>query len=94
MSTDRYGELPANVVVVTSGQRPFDTGRWGGFADFMADLRLSPFTEAEARGLLADRGVMAEPVVAEVLRLSGGPPVLVLPRARAARDAMRVRYAE
>ncbi|MFF3347452.1 tetratricopeptide repeat protein [Streptomyces sp. NPDC002779] len=77
MTTDRYGELPAEVVVVTSGQRPFDTGRWGGFADFMTDLPLGPFTEAEARGLLADRGVRAEPVVAEVLRLSGGLPVLV-----------------
>lgn len=77
MTTDRYGALPATVVVVTAGQRPFDTARWGGFADFMTDLPLAPFTEAEARGLLADRGVVAEPVVAEVLRLTGGLPVLV-----------------
>lgn len=77
MTTDRYGELPANVIIVTAGQHPFDTARWGGFADFMADLPLEPFTEAEARGLLADRGVTAEPVVAEVLRLTGGLPVLV-----------------
>ncbi|MGW1049175.1 tetratricopeptide repeat protein [Streptomyces sp. NPDC002521] len=77
VTTDRYGALPANVVVVTAGQRPFDTARWGGFADFMTDLPLGPFTEAEARGLLADRGVVAEPVVAEVLRLTGGLPVLV-----------------
>ncbi|MFD5540954.1 tetratricopeptide repeat protein [Streptomyces sp. NPDC127079] len=77
MTTDRYGALPADVVVVTSGQRPFDTARWGGFADFMADVPLRPFTEAEARGLLADKGVRDEPVIAEVLRLSGGLPVLV-----------------
>ncbi|WEO96851.1 tetratricopeptide repeat protein [Streptomyces sp. FXJ1.172] len=77
MTTDRYGALPANVLVVTAGQRPFDTARWGGFADFMTDLPLGPFTEAEARGLLADRGVVAEPVVAEVLRLTRGLPVLV-----------------
>ncbi|MEU6089007.1 tetratricopeptide repeat protein [Streptomyces sp. NPDC047085] len=77
MTTDRYGALPANVVVVTAGQRPFDTARWGGFADFMTDLPLGPFTEAETRGLLADRGVRDEPVVAEVLRLTGGLPVLV-----------------
>ncbi|MGW7544435.1 tetratricopeptide repeat protein [Streptomyces sp. NPDC054770] len=77
MTTDRYGTLPANVVVVTSGQHPFDTARWGGFADFMTDLPLGPFTEAEARGLLADKGVRDEPVVAEVLRLAGGLPVLV-----------------
>ncbi|MFJ9816634.1 tetratricopeptide repeat protein [Streptomyces sp. NPDC101151] len=77
MTTDRYGALPANVLVVTAGQGPFDTARWGGFADFMTDLPLRPFTEVEARGLLADRGVLAEPVVAEVLRLTGGLPVLV-----------------
>ncbi|MET7477223.1 tetratricopeptide repeat protein [Streptomyces sp. NPDC005648] len=83
MTSDRYGALPATVVVVTAGQRPFDTARWGGFADFMTDLPLAPFTEAEARGLLADRGVVAEPVVAEVLRLTGGLPVLVSTLAQA-----------
>ncbi|KMS74827.1 hypothetical protein ACM01_12970 [Streptomyces viridochromogenes] len=77
MTTDRHGTLPATVVVVTAGQHPFDTARWGGFVDFMTDAPLGPFTEAEARGLLADRGVVAEPVVEEVLRLTGGLPVLV-----------------
>ncbi|GAA3866151.1 tetratricopeptide repeat protein [Streptomyces lacrimifluminis] len=79
MTTDRYGDLsfPANLVLVTAGQRPFDTGRWGGFADFVTEVPLGPFTEAETRGLLADKGVTDEPVVAEVLRLTGGLPVLV-----------------
>jgi len=79
MTTDRYGDLsfPSNLVLVTAGQRPFDTGRWGGFADFVTEVPLGPFTEAEARGLLADKGVTAEPVVEEVLRLTGGLPVLV-----------------
>ncbi|MFY4719902.1 tetratricopeptide repeat protein [Streptomyces sp. LaBMicrA B280] len=77
MTSDRYGTLPANVIVVTAGQQPFDRARWGGFADFMTEIPLGPFTEAEARGLLADRGVLAEPVVAEVLRLTGGLPLLV-----------------
>ena len=85
MTTDRYGgSLPANVVVVTAGQRAFDTARWGGFADFVTDVPLGPFTEAEARGLLADKGVVAEPVVEEVLRLTGGLPVLVSTLAEAA----------
>ncbi|MET7794945.1 AAA family ATPase, partial [Micrococcus luteus] len=57
MTTDRHGALPANVVVVTAGQRPLDTARWGGLADFVADVPLAPFTAAETRGLLADRGV-------------------------------------
>ncbi|WP_405645290.1 tetratricopeptide repeat protein [Streptomyces sp. NBC_00019] len=77
MTGDRYGTLPATVVVVTSGQRPFDTARWGAFADFMTDVPLASFTEAEARGLLADKGVVAEAVVAEVLRLTRGLPLLV-----------------
>lgn len=77
MLTDRHGALPANVVVVTAGQQPFDTARWGGYGDFVMDVPLGPFTELEARGLLAGKGVVAEPVVEEVLRLSGGLPVLV-----------------
>ncbi|MET7981376.1 tetratricopeptide repeat protein [Streptomyces sp. NPDC005281] len=77
MTTREYGVLPATVVVVTAGQHPLDTARWGGFGDFVAELPLGPFTETEARGLLADKGVVSEPVVAEVLRLTGGLPLLV-----------------
>ncbi|MEU5594464.1 tetratricopeptide repeat protein [Streptomyces sp. NPDC020298] len=77
MTTHRYGEVPENVVVVTCGQLPLDAARWGGFANSRADLPLRPFTEAETRELLAGRGVVAEPVVAEVLRLSDGLPLYV-----------------
>ncbi|MEU3851861.1 tetratricopeptide repeat protein [Streptomyces sp. NPDC029554] len=77
MTTDRHGAVPATAVVVTAGQRPVDPARWGGLRDFVTDVPLGPFTEAEARGLLAGRGVTAEPVVREVLRLTGGLPVLV-----------------
>ncbi|WP_308013400.1 tetratricopeptide repeat protein [Streptomyces beigongshangae] len=70
------GGLPASVVVVTAGQRPLDTARWSG-TGHVADVPLAPFTEPEARGLLAAKGVVAEPVVKEVLRLTGGLPVLV-----------------
>ncbi|NEB05049.1 tetratricopeptide repeat protein [Streptomyces sp. SID13726] len=73
---EEYGGLPAALVVVSAGQRPLDTARWGGL-DQVADVPLAPFTETEARSLLATRGVVAEPVVEEVLRLTGGLPVLV-----------------
>ncbi|WP_405671756.1 tetratricopeptide repeat protein [Streptomyces sp. NBC_01530] len=82
MATERYGTLPATTMVVTAGQRPFGSARWGGFADFMTELPLGPFTEAEARDLLAGEGVVDEPVVAEVLRLTAGLPVLVSTLAR------------
>ncbi|MFF0092953.1 tetratricopeptide repeat protein [Streptomyces canus] len=71
-----HGLLPAAVVVVTAGQRPLDSDRWGGL-ESVAEVPLAPFTEAESRRLLAARGVVAEPVVEEVLRLTGGLPVLV-----------------
>ncbi|MFK4102981.1 tetratricopeptide repeat protein [Streptomyces sp. NPDC019531] len=71
-----HGRLPAAVVVVTAGQRPLDASRWSGL-DVVAEVPLAPFTEAEARRLLATRGIVAEPVVEEVLRLTGGLPVLV-----------------
>ncbi|WP_230528695.1 tetratricopeptide repeat protein [Streptomyces coeruleorubidus] len=77
MTTDRHGAMPATAVVVTAGRRPLDTALWGGLRDFMTDVPLSPFTEAETRGLLAGKGVTSEPVVEEVLRLTGGLPVLV-----------------
>ncbi|MEU3930654.1 tetratricopeptide repeat protein [Streptomyces sp. NPDC029044] len=77
MTTDRHGAMPATTVVVTAGQTPLERSRWGGLADFVTVMPLVPFTEPEARGLLAARGVTAEPVVSEVLRLSGGLPVLV-----------------
>ncbi|MFD9440961.1 tetratricopeptide repeat protein [Streptomyces sp. NPDC060006] len=69
-------QLPATVVVVTAGQRPLDTVRGSGPGS-VADVPLAPFTESESRGLLAGKGVVAEPVVKEVLRLTGGLPVLV-----------------
>ncbi|WP_327236127.1 tetratricopeptide repeat protein [Streptomyces sp. NBC_01317] len=77
MTTERYGKLPLQVVVTLAGRQPFDTTLWDGFADFMTDVRLDPFTEDETRRLLAARSVTEETVVAEVLRLSGGLPVLV-----------------
>ncbi|MFF5371810.1 tetratricopeptide repeat protein [Streptomyces sp. NPDC013187] len=77
MTTDRHGGVPATTVVTTAGRTPLDPARWGGLADFVADFPLAPFTEPEARGLLAAKGVTAEPVVEEVLRLTGGLPVLV-----------------
>ncbi|WP_328872063.1 tetratricopeptide repeat protein [Streptomyces sp. NBC_00287] len=70
---DEHGGPPDEVVVVTAGQLPLPTGRWNG----VVELPLAPFTDVEARELLAGRGVVAEPVVAEVLRVTGGLPVLV-----------------
>lgn len=77
ITTGQYGSLPAHVVVTLSGQRPPDPNCWADYADFVTDLPLAPFTEPEARRLLAAKGVVDEEVVRDVLRLSGRLPVLV-----------------
>ncbi|MFW6694448.1 tetratricopeptide repeat protein [Streptomyces sp. MAR4 CNX-425] len=75
MTSDRYGALPANVVVTRAGQQRLDPARWpaGGFA---AELELELFTEEEARALIAAKGVADAGVVDEILHLSGRLPVL------------------
>ncbi|MGX4737151.1 tetratricopeptide repeat protein [Kitasatospora griseola] len=75
--SDRYGELPANVLVVLAGQGRLDTQCWGDWLDLVADLPLDVFTETEARQLLAAKGVTDEHVIEVVLRLSGRLPLLV-----------------
>ncbi|MGI5398312.1 tetratricopeptide repeat protein [Streptomyces sp. CA-135486] len=77
ITTERYGSLPAHVVVTLSGQGPLDPNCWADYAGFVTDLPLAPFSEAEARQLLASKGVVDEEVVRDVLRLSGRLPVLV-----------------
>jgi tetratricopeptide (TPR) repeat protein len=77
MTTEEYGGLTPRAVVTVAGQRPFDSACWGGRPYFMADVRLEPFTEGEARELLAAKQVTDEGVVTEILRLSRGLPVLV-----------------
>ncbi|MFE9457633.1 tetratricopeptide repeat protein [Streptomyces californicus] len=77
ITAGRYGDLPANLVLTLAGQRRLDPVHWGDRSRLVADVPLAPFTEAESRQLLHGRGVVAETVVREVLRLSGGLPVLV-----------------
>ncbi|MDX3002829.1 tetratricopeptide repeat protein [Kribbella solani] len=82
----RYGDLPAGFLLVLSGQHPLDANRWAGFVNIRADVELPTFTEAEARQLLAARGVTNPATANLVLELSGGLPVLVALLAAAATD--------
>ncbi|MCF1597989.1 ATP-binding protein [Streptomyces muensis] len=77
ITTGRYGTLPANVVVTLAGRHGPDPARWGDYAGFVTEFPLEPFTESEARQLLAAKGVRDEGVVQEVLRLSDRLPLLV-----------------
>ncbi|WP_070016776.1 tetratricopeptide repeat protein [Streptomyces nanshensis] len=75
--TERYGSLPANVLVVLAGQNRLDTRCWGDHLEFVTDLPLEVFTESEARQLLSDKGVSDERTAQVILRLSGRLPVLL-----------------
>ncbi|MFC8718029.1 tetratricopeptide repeat protein [Kitasatospora sp. NPDC057198] len=75
--SDRYGELPANVLVVLAGQGRLDAQCWGDWLDLVTDLPLEVFTESEARQLLAAKGVTDEHVIEVILQLSGRLPLLV-----------------
>ncbi|KPI17936.1 Tetratricopeptide TPR_2 repeat-containing protein [Actinobacteria bacterium OK074] len=77
LTTDRYGALPANVVVTLAGQHGPDPARWTDYAGFVTEFALEPFSESEARQLLAAKGVLDETIIREVLRLSDCLPVLV-----------------
>ncbi|KOT49970.1 hypothetical protein ADK43_34945 [Streptomyces rimosus subsp. rimosus] len=73
----RYGELPVGVIVVAAGQGHLSPTVWSDHLDLVHELELEIFTEAEARQLLAARGIRDEQVIEVILRLSGRLPVLV-----------------
>ncbi|MGW2264181.1 tetratricopeptide repeat protein [Streptomyces koyangensis] len=75
--TEKYSAIPANVLVVLAGQSRLDARCWGDWLDLVTDLPLKVFSEDEARHLLAAKGITDEPVVALILKLSEGLPVLV-----------------
>lgn len=73
----RYGDVPANVLVVLAGQPRLDVRVWADWLDLVVDLPLEVFTDAEARRYLAARHISDEQVVEVILRLSGRLPVLL-----------------
>ncbi|MFB6519644.1 tetratricopeptide repeat protein [Streptomyces sp. NPDC056401] len=77
LGSERYGEFPANVLVVLAGQSKLAARTWEDWHDLVTDWPLEIFTETEARRLLTGKGVTDERVVEVILRLSGRLPVLV-----------------
>ncbi|MFE3606469.1 tetratricopeptide repeat protein [Streptomyces goshikiensis] len=75
--SERHGELPSNVLVTLAGQSRLAARCWEDWYDLVTDWPLEVFTDAEARQLLAGKGVTDERVVEVILRLSGRLPVLV-----------------
>ncbi|MFH9355530.1 tetratricopeptide repeat protein [Kitasatospora sp. NPDC017646] len=75
--SDRYGDMPANVLVVLAGQGQLNRQCWEDWLDLVTDLPLDVFTDTEARQLLAAKGINDERVIGVILQLSGRLPVLV-----------------
>ncbi|MCX5237567.1 tetratricopeptide repeat protein [Streptomyces prunicolor] len=75
--SDRYGQLPANVLVVLAGQPRLNNQCWGDWLDLVTDLPLEVFSDAEARQLLVAKGITDETVIQIILELSERLPVLV-----------------
>lgn len=53
---ERYGPLPANIVITIAGQKTLDANRWIQYLDVIADVQLSLFSDTEARQLLRTGG--------------------------------------
>ncbi|MET9411209.1 tetratricopeptide repeat protein [Streptomyces sp. NPDC002935] len=72
-----YGTVPVNIQTVLCGQGRLDPACWADSLDLVTEIPLEPFTEDEARALLAAHGVTDERVTHLVLSLSGRLPVLL-----------------
>ncbi|WP_431776422.1 tetratricopeptide repeat protein [Streptomyces cucumeris] len=75
--SERYDELPLNVIVVIAGRERLDTHPWAAWHDQVSEIELGVFTTSEARSYLAAKGVTDEATIGKILRLSGCLPVLV-----------------
>jgi hypothetical protein len=77
MLDGRYGALPLDLVITIAGRHRLGLGNWARYGGLLVNMPLAPFSEAEARQLLADKGVTNEQVVRVILEVSGRLPLLV-----------------
>jgi AAA ATPase domain len=70
----RYGPMPADLVVTVAGRASLDQAVWSPLLGVIADVPLGPFTEIEARQLLAGRGITDEGTVRQILENTGRLP--------------------
>ena len=75
MYAGRYGELPARLVTIISGQVPLDPNNWSDYLPVIADVPLEPFSDTEARQFLASKNITAEHTIEVILKLSGRLPL-------------------
>lgn len=71
------GDLPANLTLVVCGRSPLDVNQWATQLNSVEPVSLAPFTDAEARQLIANRGITDAHATDVILNLSGRLPLLV-----------------
>ncbi len=77
MLSERYGALPPDMVLTFVGRDTLDPVRWAPYFMTVADVPLAPFTEGEARELLAAEHVTDPRVTDVIVAVSGRLPLLV-----------------
>ncbi|MBC7252278.1 MAG: tetratricopeptide repeat protein, partial [Anaerolineae bacterium] len=82
----RYGEVPANILLVIAGRNELDRNLWASYKGLLARLPLEPFTEEEAREYLTRKGITDARVVEVILSLSQRMPAWVSTLASEAPD--------
>lgn len=75
--SNRFGELPSNLVVVIAGRQAMDSNDWIVFEPIIEDIHLDIFDAAESRQFLNRKGITDEETVKDFTRLSGGLPLLL-----------------
>ena len=71
----QYGFLPEKLITTISGQNQLDQNLWHKYRPVIADMPLTPFSEAEARQFLASKEIRDERMVNVILTLSGCLPM-------------------
>jgi tetratricopeptide (TPR) repeat protein len=71
----QYGDLPETLVTTISGQNPLNPNLWGDYLTVIADVRLEPFSDAEARQFLASKNLDDNSTIEVILTLSGRLPM-------------------
>jgi tetratricopeptide (TPR) repeat protein len=72
---DKYGSLPANIVITVAGQNELDRNLWSPFETLIAYIPLEAFTESEARDYLQRKGITDDELTQTLIRRSGGLPL-------------------
>jgi tetratricopeptide (TPR) repeat protein len=75
--TGVHGESPATLVIAVAGQRSLSRTLWTEDEPYIARIQLDVFSTEEATAYLSANGITSEPLVSELIRLSGCLPVLL-----------------